>query len=100
VTHRVVLTERALEDLQSLFDYVARHSDFATAEAYDRRIREACRSLSEYPRRGSPRDDLLPGLRTLSFERRGIIAYQVEGLLVRIIAILHHGRDFGLAFEG
>jgi toxin ParE1/3/4 len=98
VAHKVVFTDDALDDLQSIFVYVASGSDPATAVVYDQRIREACLRIADFPHRGTPRDDLLSGLRTLSFERRGTIAYQVDGDTVRILGILHHGRDLNRAF--
>ena len=94
----VVLTATALDDLRSIFLHVAEAADFDTAEAYQARLRAACLSLSDFPHRGTPRDDLAAGLRTFSFERRAVIAYSVEGGGVRILRILHRGRDLGPEF--
>lgn len=95
----VELAPRALEDLQSIVLYVAERADFATAEAYAGRIRVACMRLADFPDRGTPRDDLIPGLRTISFERKAVIAYRTEANAVVILRILHHGRESGRAFE-
>jgi toxin ParE1/3/4 len=98
VAHKVVFDETALVDLQSIFLYVAEGGGLERAEAYDARIRQACLKLMDFPRRGTPRDDLRAGLRTIVFERQATIAYLVEGATVRIVAILHRGRDAGVAF--
>jgi toxin ParE1/3/4 len=58
------------------------------------RIETACMALATFPRRGTRRDDIRPGLRTVGFERRAIIAYQVKKSEVVIVRILYGGRDF------
>lgn len=93
MAHKVVLTATALDDLKSIFLYVADASGVDIAEGYDRRIRAACMSLADFPARGTPRDDLIPGLRSIAFERRATIAYRIEGRQVLILRIMHHGRD-------
>jgi toxin ParE1/3/4 len=40
------------------------------------------------------RDDLVPGLRTVPFEHRAVIAYVVENEIVRVTNIFYGGRDF------
>ena len=97
--HEVVLAPRALNDLFAIYVYVAEAAGTAVADAYDARLRQACLGLASFPRRGAPRDDLGKGVRTLSFERRAVIAYRVEGATVRILRVLHRGRELGLAFE-
>jgi len=46
------------------------------------------------PYRGSPRDDLQPGIRILVFERRTTIAYRIREDAVQILRIFYAGRDF------
>ncbi len=50
--------------------------------------------LSEFPNRGTPRDDLRPGLRTIAWRRRVTIAYIVEEHDVVVIGVFYGGRDF------
>ncbi len=95
----VTLSNRAIKDLSELGDYIADRAGFEIAEAYISRIEDSCRALCDFPMRGSPRDDLVPGLRTVSFERRATIAYMVQGRYVRIMRVLHHGRDAGEVFS-
>jgi toxin ParE1/3/4 len=98
VTCKVSFLPTALEDRRSIFVYVAEAADFETADKYDRRIEGACLRLGNFPGRGTPRDDLAPGLRTLSFERRAVIAYKVQAGDVQIVRILYGGRDLRSAF--
>jgi toxin ParE1/3/4 len=51
-------------------------------------------ALAEFPERGRSRDDILPGLRTITMERRVIIAYRVRRTRVEIVTIAYAGRDF------
>ena len=99
VAHKVVLTATALDDLKSIFLYIADAAGIDIAEGYDRRIRGTCLSLADFPARGTPRDDLMPGLRSIAFERQATIAYRIEGRQVLILRILHHGRDPAQGFD-
>jgi toxin ParE1/3/4 len=98
VAVEIVFAPRALDDLLAIYVYVAEAAGADVADAYDARLRKACLGLANFPRRGRPRDDLGDGVRTMSFERRAVIAYRVEDAIVRILRVLHHGRDLGLAF--
>jgi toxin ParE1/3/4 len=99
VAAEILFAPAALEDLESIFLYVAEAAGLDVAESYQSRIRIACLALADFPGRGPPRDDLAAGLRTITFERRALIAYMVRGNSVRILRILHGGRDLGMAFE-
>jgi toxin ParE1/3/4 len=93
VAHRIVFLSSAEEDLEQIYDWIADLADPHTAFSYIGRIEEACETLSSFPSRGTPRDDLAPGVRTISFEGQATIVYKVERRLVRIIHVLHRGRD-------
>ncbi len=47
--------------------------------------------------RGTLRDDIRPGLRTVGFERRMTIAFHVESKRVVIDRVLYAGRDIRAA---
>jgi toxin ParE1/3/4 len=92
VTHRVVFARSAENDLDSIDDYIARDNPEAAA-AFVYRIRDTCLQLSEFPHRGTRRDDLKPGLRTFGFERRVTVVFRIQGRTVRILRVLYGGRD-------
>lgn len=46
-----------------------------------------------------PRDDLVPGLRTIAFERRAVIAYTIVGRTVIVQRVLYGGQDTERAFS-
>ncbi|OWJ66066.1 plasmid stabilization protein [Inquilinus limosus] len=92
----IVFSPEARDDLLNLYHYIAEHSGADRAIGYLDRIEAFCRSLSMFPERGTPRDDLFPGLRVVGFERRVAIAFHIDPGKVTIDRILYGGRDLGL----
>ena len=98
MARELVYRPAAEADLHAIDDWIAEHADPLTAYAYVSRIHAACRSLTDAPDRGTPRDDLEPGLRSISFRRRATIYYRVDARVVEIVRILSRGADAGRAF--
>jgi toxin ParE1/3/4 len=94
VALKVIFRPQAEADLLALYRYIAEASGLGTAGGYIDRIEIACTSLATFPNRGTKRDDLAPGLRTIAFERRVTIVYRVLKIGVEIITIAYGGRDF------
>ncbi|HKU97560.1 MAG TPA: type II toxin-antitoxin system RelE/ParE family toxin [Vineibacter sp.] len=92
-TYRVSFRPEARSDLQNIYQIIAADSP-TRAAAYIRRIHDACAGLRDMPFRGRARNDLLPGLRVLPFERRIIIAYRIEHDRVRVVGVFYGGRDY------
>lgn len=92
------MSPAAQADLASLFDYIAEHASSAVALKYVQRIYNYCRSFDVAAERGTRRDDLRPGLRTVGFERRVTIAFHVEPTTVTIDRVLYGGRDLDGVF--
>jgi toxin ParE1/3/4 len=93
VAHRVGFSPEARQDLTELYDFIARHSGPARAIAYLERIERYCLGFATAPERGTRRDYLRPGLRTIGFERRVTIAFHHDERTVTIDRILYGGRD-------
>ena len=87
-------------DLFHLYDYIADEAGPAVAGGYMDRIEAACMALATFPERGTRRDDIRPGLRTLGFERRATIIFQVTGQEVLIVRVLYGGRDTDSILHG
>jgi toxin ParE1/3/4 len=81
-------------DLLELYDYIARHAGRTVAGGYIDRIEAACMALETFPERGTRRDDIYPGLRTMGFERRATIVFRIVASEVTIIRIFYGGRDY------
>ena len=91
---KVRYRSEAIADLDWIFDAILRVSaNQITAERFVRRILARCRRIGNAPYGGRPRDDLEPGLRTVPFERRAVIAYRVTDA-VEITNVFYGGRDY------
>lgn len=92
---RVVLRPEAQSDIERLETWLLLDgADIGTIGDYVDRLMARCRALSEAPGAGRRRDDLRPGLRTIVFERRILIAYRVGAETIEIVNIFSHGRDY------
>jgi plasmid stabilization system protein ParE len=69
-THRVSLSPEAEAHLESIYLYIAADASPEIARRYTEAIARKCASLATFPGRGTPRDDLGNGVRTLTFRRR------------------------------
>ncbi len=91
---KVYFRPQAEHDLFALYDYIAGKAGSPVAGDYIDRIEAACMALATFPERGTRRDDILPGLRTIGFERRATIAFRVLKTRVEIVTIAYGGRAF------
>lgn len=74
----------------------ARISEEATPEIagrYVETIMERCFALDRFPNRGTPRDDLRPGLRTLPFKGIVVIVFAVGDSEVAVLGVGWRGQD-------
>lgn len=94
MAHKVVFRRGAEKRLIELGEYIASQAGADIANSYLDRIYAACMALAHFPERGQRRDDILPGLRTIGFERRATIAFRVLKTRVEIVTIAYGGRDF------
>lgn len=96
---RIIFTPLAERQIDRLHEYIASKANEGRADAYIARIVAFCIRLTSFPMRGQKRDDLLPGLRTIGFERRVTIAFVVTANAVLIEGIFYGGQDFEAAFR-
>lgn len=95
MTRDVVYSTRAQQQLSDLYLWVAEQSGFPDrAEAYVSAIFDYCDKLSDFSFRGIARDDLRPGLRTIGFRRRVVIAFAVQESTVEILGVYYGGQDY------
>ena len=85
--------------MDRLHRYIAGRAGEGLADGYIDRIVAFCQGLSTFPLRGKARDDLLPGLRTVGFERRATIAFKVMTDTVLIEGVFYGGQDFEASFR-
>lgn len=91
---QVIFTPEAEAQLEALYEHIAAEASPATAKRFTDAIVERCLSLNTMPQRGTPRDDIRPGFRTLSFRKRAMIVYAAEATRVSIVGVFYGGQDF------
>jgi len=94
MSYRIVFTPEARDQLDRLHAYIAAVADVDTAARFTDGIIDHIATLHEFPKRGTARDDLRSGLRTLAWRRRVTIAFMVEEVDVVVVGIFYGGRDF------
>ena len=93
MAREVVFAPEAPADLRSLYDIIADASLPARALGYVEGLRQHCLGLADFPERGTRRDAIRPGLRTLGYRRRVTVAFHVSEREVVILRLLYGGRD-------
>jgi toxin ParE1/3/4 len=96
---RISFRPQAEADLLALYRYIAEEAGLDVAGAYIDRIEATCMALETFPKRGTARDDVRPGLRTMGFDRRATIVFQVMKTEVVIVRIFYGGRDYERALQ-
>ncbi len=96
---KVIFTPFAIDQLDSLHRYISERSYESRADAYIKRIETYCQSLSTFPMRGTARDHIYAGLRTIGFERRATIAFIVADDAVYIEGVFYGGQNWQAHFN-
>jgi toxin ParE1/3/4 len=97
----VTYREAANTDILDIYRWVYEVSlDPVTADRFVGRLIGACERIGDIPHGGRPRDDLLPGLRSVPFEKRAVITYLVENEQVVITNVFYGGRDYESLLRG
>lgn len=63
ISYRIVVTPEARDDLDAVHSYIAAAADTETASRFTNGIIDHIATLSAFPKRGTPRDDLRPDWR-------------------------------------
>lgn len=98
-SYRVTFEPEAIDHLNALHDYIAADGSPEIARRYTDGIVDRCERLDMFPARGTPRDDLREGLRTIVHRRSTTIAYMVYPGRVSILGVFHRGQDIKARFR-
>ena len=90
----VVFSAQAESDLIDIYDWISHRAGPEVAMRYLARIEDYCATFAYGSERGTKRDDIRPGLRTVGFERRITIAFVVQDIRVIILRIYYGGRNW------
>jgi len=97
VGRKLEISSEGISDLGEIWDYIANDSS-ANADRLVEQVFQKCVEISVLDGIGRPREELYPGLFSISF-RKYIIFFQRTDSCVRIIRILHGARDIGAVFN-
>jgi toxin ParE1/3/4 len=100
VRYKVSFRPTAERDLLGLYRWIAEKAGLEVAGRYVDRLEAACMALEIAPERGTRRDDIRLGIRTVGFERRATIAFRVRKREVTILRIFYGGQDFERRLKG
>ena len=92
-TYAVRLRPAAARHLAQIEARIAEEATPEIAERYVEAILKRCYSLDRFPHRGTPRDDLRPGFRTLPFKGNVVIFFVVEDAEVAVLGVGWRGQD-------
>lgn len=95
---RITLTEHAAQDLEDIYEYIAR-DNIAAADNHRARLRQRWEALIEQPRMGRQHDELRTGYRSVT-EGDYVILYRlVSESELEIVRVVHGKRDLGKALK-
>ena len=98
MTYRVVFSPEVESQLVALYFHIAEAASPEIAAKYTEDIVKECESLRTLPHRGTRRDYIRAGLRTIGFRRRVTIAFEVADDVVTILGVFYGGRDLEKTF--
>lgn len=101
--YKIILHERAEAELRQLYRDLASIDKAGPVVAwnYVSGIRRSIMELATFPKRGTVRDGLVPGLRIIGYRRSVSIAFVVEEAHVLVLGVFYGGQDITVeALEG
>lgn len=99
ISREVVISPEASADLLALYDWIAGQASPEIALGYIDRLETYVRGLDVASERGTRRDEIRPGLRTVGFERRVTIAFNVTERQVVVLGFFYGGQNWQAALS-
>lgn len=102
MNYTVRFAPEAVEQLAELYRYIAAAGSPETDAGYVDAVVSHCEGLAVFPHRGAMRDDIRPGLRTMNFRKRVVIALAVDDdpREVTILGVFYGGQDYQSMLSG
>ncbi len=98
MTGRINYTPEAEQQLNELDDWVTRTASGEIARRCVSAILDHIDGILVFPLAGRARDDVRPGMRTSTYQRRTLVAYEVDESsgepVVNVLGIFHGGQDW------
>ena len=99
MTRAIIWRPAAHVDLLELYDWIAHQAGREVAFAFTSGIESHAAKLADVPFWVPARDDLAPGVRTITYRRRTRLACRVLPDAIEVVRLTHGGRDLGRAFD-
>ena len=99
IRRAIEFAPEARDDLLAIYDWIADAASPESALGYLQRLETFIAGFDVASERGTRRDDVRPGLRTIGFERRATIAFAVAADRVSILRVFYAGRDWQSALS-
>src|ERR1700731_316876 len=93
----IIWSPEADEDLIGIWGYLAGEASEQVADNQLLSIEKACTMLEAWPHSGRPRDELLPGVRSVPVHPP-VVFYRVRDNAIEIARVLHGHRDIDAIF--
>jgi toxin ParE1/3/4 len=90
--HALIIHEKAEEELDALYDYIADRAGPSIAWNYVVGIRKFVEDMAEFPERGTVREGTVPGLRIIGYRRSLSIAFVADDERLLILGFFYNGR--------
>jgi plasmid stabilization system protein ParE len=101
MTGRIHYTPEAEQQLNDLDEWITAKASADTAQRFVRAIIEHIDGILVFPLAGRGRDDVRPGMRTTTFRKRTLVAYDVDEssdeVVVNVLGVFHGGQDWEAA---
>lgn len=93
--YSVIFERDATSDLEDIRDYIANERGRDFAHSFVERIVQYCESFGDLPHRGTRRDEIRQGLRTVGWRRTLTVAFEIveNKRQVNILGVFYRGRD-------
>ena len=92
---KVELSALAVQDIIDLQNWIADAAGWGRAAGYTDRLLEKIAGLADFPARGAARPDFGKDVRSLTFERKLVIAYHILPGSVEVLRVVSGARDLG-----
>ena len=103
MTGRIHFTPEAEGQLDELDDWIASKATDGVARRFIMAILEHVDGILVFPDSGRPRDDVRPGMRTTTYKKRTLIAYEVDessgDVVINVVGVFHGGQNWEAALS-
>lgn len=103
MTGRINYTPEAQQHLNELDDWITKAASAEVARRFVSAILAHIDGILVFPLAGRARDDVRPGMRTTTFKKRTLVAYEVDEssgeIVVNVVGVYHGGQNWEAALS-